>query len=80
MGPGDYENLSTPFGQQGLKYTIGTKKDYKTGDTTPPIGYYDTVKSLNMTLPNTQSYTIRGGRDDSVSQGRSQRNISPGPC
>lgn len=71
MGPGDYENLALPFGQQGIKYTIGNKREMKAGDTTPPVGYYDTTKCLNMTLPNTQSYTIKGGRDYSASQGRS---------
>lgn len=44
MGPGDYDTFKG-LGHSGVKYTIGTKDNYKSGDTTPPVGAYELSKS-----------------------------------
>lgn len=44
MGPGDYETLKS-FGETAVKYTIGTKNIDKLGNTTPPVGAYETTRS-----------------------------------
>lgn len=55
-------------------------KNYDTVDNkTPAVGTYDTTRSVQLTKPRSQAYTLNARKPD-ISVERAKRDISPGPC